>query len=285
MKNGPYTIGEIGKLCCVSLSKLRYYDEIGVIRPCMVDEETGYRYYDTETLVKISVLKYYQNCGFKLREIETLLQRWELEPLEPLFDKHIAALEHEIARMTIRRDSIAAWRDLIREARAAAQSDRPVRHCWYAPTAMYISTPYTWEGMSYQALLANIEQCNHIDVGGDCTVGALSLYFPTGNRRDFSRCKIYIRPHPHASPRMETETIGGCNALCCYHTGSFETGEEAYEKIYHYAHIHNIPLRGDSYERSVIDWWSTKREEEFVIEMILPTAETATPSSLEERFF
>ena len=81
MKNGRYFIGEISQLCCVPISKLRYWDESSIIKPYFVDEESGYRYYRNETLLLISVLKYYQCCGFKLREIETLFQRMDLDHL------------------------------------------------------------------------------------------------------------------------------------------------------------------------------------------------------------
>ena len=51
MKKGRYTIGEISRLCDISISKLRYLDERGVLTPSFVDTETGYRYYDEETLL------------------------------------------------------------------------------------------------------------------------------------------------------------------------------------------------------------------------------------------
>ena len=285
MKNGHYAIGEISKLCCVPISKLRYYDEIGVIKPCFVDEETGYRYYDNETLLLISILKYYRNCGFKLKEIQELLKRMDLNHLEPMFDRRIAELEQQIIDLQIQRDSIAAWRDLIHEEKSVmAQEECAISHRWYAPTAMYVSTPYAWEGMPYETLIANVEMCNHISNSSDCTIGALSLYFPTGNRRCFTNAKIYIRPHPRATSTTTRETVGGFAALACYHKGSFETGEETYKKIYQHAAAHNITLRGDSFERSVIDWWSTKKEEEFLLEIILPTTETV-PGQFEQHSF
>lgn len=285
MKNGHYAIGEISKLCCVPISKLRYYDEIGVIKPCFVDEETGYRYYDNETLLLISILKYYKSCGFKLKEIVTLLQRMDLDHLEPMFDRRIAELEQQIIGLQIQRDSIAAWRELIHEEKAVmAQEDCAISHRWYNVTSMYVSHPYTWEGMSYETLVANIELCNHFTNFGNTTVGPLYLYFPNGNRRKFSDSKIYIRPHPQEKPLTAQETLGGYGALACYHKGSFETGEETYKKMYQYAAAHNITLRGDSFERSVIDWWSTKKEEEFLLEIILPTTETA-PGQFEQHSF
>lgn len=284
MKNGRYSIGEVSKLCCMPVSKLRYYDETGVIKPCFVDGESGYRYYDNETLLLISVLKYYQACGFKLRQIIPLLERLDLDHLEPMFDAQIAALEQKIHGLQMQRDSIAAWRDLIYEDRAAmAQSTCPIHHRYYASTVLYVSTPYVWEDMSYQELVANIDMCNRISVQSDKhnTVGPLYLYFPQGQRRAFCDAKIYILPHPASDLTIaKTETVPACRALCTYHKGSFETGEEAYARLYDYAAQHRIPLRGDSFERSVIDWWSTKKEEEFLLEIILPTAEEATAGTL-----
>ena len=50
MKKNTYNIGEISKICNVPISKLRYYDKIGVITPAFVDDDTGYRYYDNDTI-------------------------------------------------------------------------------------------------------------------------------------------------------------------------------------------------------------------------------------------
>ena len=289
MKNGRYSIGEISRLCCVPISKLRYWDESGVIKPCFVDEESGYRYYDNETLLLISVLKYYQSCGFKLREIKTLLQRMDLDHLEQLFDQHITVLNRQILGLTMQRDSILAWRDLIREDRAAmACPDCPVSHRWYETTTMYVSTPYVWADISYRELVANIELANHINIKPDLDncIGALYLYFPHGQCRKFNGSKIYIKPHSSGGFDLtNTEQIGGCGALCTYHKGSFETEEEAYQRRYTYAAQHQVMLRGDSYERSVIDWWSTKKEEEFLLEILLPTTETTPTPTLERRTF
>ena len=41
-----YSIGEFSKIGSVSTKTLRYYDEIGLLRPAYVDEENRYRYYE-----------------------------------------------------------------------------------------------------------------------------------------------------------------------------------------------------------------------------------------------
>ena len=285
MKNGLYSIGEIGKLCVLPLSKLRYWDEKGIIAPAYVDQETGYRYYNEETLLQISLLKYYRNCGFKLKEIENLLQCMDLDHLEPLFDRHIANLDREIAYLSIQRDSISAWRELIHEERRTVEHrDFSVHKAYFTPTLLYVSTPYTWENMPYETLIANIELCNHLTVIGNSTVGPLYLYFPHGDRTEFGSSRIYIRPHPLEEPMTEQETVGGYAALTVYHSGSFETCTEAYRKTDEYAAAHGLSFTGESFERSVIDWWSTKKENEFLIEVIRPLS-TPPAEDLPHRSF
>ena len=38
------SIGEFSKICQVSAKTLRYYDEIGLLRPEEINPENGYRY-------------------------------------------------------------------------------------------------------------------------------------------------------------------------------------------------------------------------------------------------
>lgn len=65
-----YKIGEISKQCNISIKTLRYYEDLGLIKPKEVDIYTGYRYYDeenVETIYKIQLLK---DLGFSLNEIK-----------------------------------------------------------------------------------------------------------------------------------------------------------------------------------------------------------------------
>ncbi len=44
-------IGEFSKLSRVSIRMLRYYDDIGLIKPYFIDSVNGYRYYQEESLL------------------------------------------------------------------------------------------------------------------------------------------------------------------------------------------------------------------------------------------
>lgn len=67
------TIGEFSRLSRVSTKTLRYYDQIGLLKPGYVSQESGYRYYEVSQLrdmLLISRLKQYQ---FSLPEIAAVL--------------------------------------------------------------------------------------------------------------------------------------------------------------------------------------------------------------------
>ncbi len=40
------SIGEFSKISHLTMKTLRYYDEIGLLKPAFIDPKNGYRYYD-----------------------------------------------------------------------------------------------------------------------------------------------------------------------------------------------------------------------------------------------
>jgi|GEM_PF-56645 len=69
------SIGALSKMVGLTTDTLRYYDEIGLLKPTQISDETGYRYYvplQAVTLVRILELK---DFGFSLKEIKTMLTK------------------------------------------------------------------------------------------------------------------------------------------------------------------------------------------------------------------
>ena len=66
-------IGDFSKLSLVSVKALRYYDEIGLLKPERVDEFSGYRYYSASQLPLLNRIVTLKNMGLSLDEISKLL--------------------------------------------------------------------------------------------------------------------------------------------------------------------------------------------------------------------
>lgn len=68
-----FKISEFSRLSKVSLKTLRYYDQIGILKPSKVDNNTGYRYYSAEQLLELNRILIYKELGFTLPQISQLL--------------------------------------------------------------------------------------------------------------------------------------------------------------------------------------------------------------------
>lgn len=66
-------IGDFSRLSRVTVKALRYYDEIGLLKPVSVDRFTGYRYYSADQLPKLNRIIGLKNLGLSLEEVTQLL--------------------------------------------------------------------------------------------------------------------------------------------------------------------------------------------------------------------
>src|SRR5258706_11936125 len=66
-------IGEFSKLVQVPVATLRYYDQVGLLKPIEVDRFTGYRYYSASQLPRLHRLLVLKGLGFSLEQIGAVL--------------------------------------------------------------------------------------------------------------------------------------------------------------------------------------------------------------------
>ena len=68
-----FRIGEFSKIAQVSGSQLRYYDEIGLLKPARIDQWTGYRYYSAQQLSELNRILALKELGLSLDQIRRML--------------------------------------------------------------------------------------------------------------------------------------------------------------------------------------------------------------------
>jgi DNA-binding transcriptional MerR regulator len=66
-------IGDFSKLGRISVKTLRFYDEMGLLKPVEVDRLTGYRSYKFDQLPRLNRILALKDLGFSLEEIGQLL--------------------------------------------------------------------------------------------------------------------------------------------------------------------------------------------------------------------
>ncbi len=102
-------IGEFSKLAQVSVKTLRYYDELGLLRPNWVDRYTGYRYYTLQQLPRLNRLLALRDLGFPLAQIERLLREdLPASELQRLMQLRQAEVAHRVQAEQARLERVAA---------------------------------------------------------------------------------------------------------------------------------------------------------------------------------
>src|SRR5258707_11330821 len=68
-----FKIGEFSKLVQVSVPTLRYYDQVGLLKPVEIDRYTSYRYYSASQLPRLHRILALRGLGFSLEQIGVVL--------------------------------------------------------------------------------------------------------------------------------------------------------------------------------------------------------------------
>lgn len=92
-----YSIQELSRLSGVTTRTLRWYDQIGLLKPSRV-AESGYRYYGRAEVDRLQDILYYRALGVGLAQIKECLDDPSFNRLAAL-RSHLAALEAERERL------------------------------------------------------------------------------------------------------------------------------------------------------------------------------------------
>jgi DNA-binding transcriptional MerR regulator len=121
-------IGEVAKLTGLTTRTLRYWEELGLLRPSSY-RDSGERLYSSTDMARVTRIKDLQELlGFSLAEVRVVLDTEDVEALDrvrsefrwgegsverrrELLDDAIAANDHLLARLETTLDRIGAFRD------------------------------------------------------------------------------------------------------------------------------------------------------------------------------
>lgn len=80
-KNEKLSVGQEAQAVGTTAETLRHYDKIGLVKPSMRDEWTGYRYYSQQDLLRLNTVMALQLMGLSLKSIRDVLSYDRLEDI------------------------------------------------------------------------------------------------------------------------------------------------------------------------------------------------------------
>ena len=119
MRNNFFSIGEISGLYDIPIKTLRYYDEIGLLKPAKVDEESKYRYYSVEQFIVIDLIKNSKMMEIPLSDIKKLVNsELTVEKVEETVKTQIYQYEKKIQDLKKIQKSMQLYLDVISRAKS-----------------------------------------------------------------------------------------------------------------------------------------------------------------------
>ena len=147
-----YTIGEVAERSGFSASALRYYEDIGLVRPAS-RTESGYRIYDDHTVVRLAFIARAKQLGCSLDEINDLVSVWDGErcgPVQRHFHELITAKIRTTRNQLVELDAFATQLERAAEQLSGEPLDGPCGAgcACVAPTERSVATlPVTGDPM------------------------------------------------------------------------------------------------------------------------------------------
>lgn len=93
-----YKIGEISKMYGIGRDSLRYYEEIGILKP--LRDTNGYRMYSMQDMWKLNIIKDLRNLDFPMGKIKDYLDHRTLESTKDILNDEAILLQKKINELS-----------------------------------------------------------------------------------------------------------------------------------------------------------------------------------------
>lgn len=110
-----YSIGETAKIMGISTQTLRSYTNLDLVRPAVVNPQTGYRYYSYDQLHYIDRIKYLRNLGVPLKDISDILHSGKPETMIRVLEGQRVQLTAEIKKLQTTLAEVAWYTQYFKE--------------------------------------------------------------------------------------------------------------------------------------------------------------------------
>ncbi|WP_232664709.1 MerR family transcriptional regulator [Pseudonocardia sp. TRM90224] len=98
------SIGELAERTGVATTALRYYDELGLVRPAA--RASGRRRYAPAAVTEVDTILFFREVGFSLAEIGTLLAGELKRTRQAVIDRKLAELDEQRHRIDVARTAL-----------------------------------------------------------------------------------------------------------------------------------------------------------------------------------
>lgn len=272
-----YQIGQVSKICNIPIKTLRYYDDIGLLKPKRVDQSSNYRYYSHQQLSSINAIKHFKSAGFSLKEIGLLIERNDLQYNKQMVERKCVEIEKTISELSILKNRLKLYVQH-RECNEENQTHSIDIEVKQIPVSYVAYSRYKGLCTPDEFYLRFTKLNNLIEKNNLYMTGTMmAVYYDDYRNFDYSNADIEVCVT--VSKNEEKEAIvrkfGGFLAVVAYHYGSYKTMSNTYKKMLSWIEKNDFTFLGGAIENYIIDVVTTICEDDYITEIILPVKKNA----------
>lgn len=269
-KKNLFSIGEVSKLFHISVSSLRHYENIGLLNPAYISQDSGYRYYGTEQFEILNTIRYLRALDMPLAEIEDFLKNKDIDRIEEKLRRQkqtVLKKQQELKRIEQKIDHRLNW--LIDAEKIPLNTVSLIQ--LPACRIVWVDDPLKIDGSA--DMEAPIRKLDQSDAEAVVFLGKVGLGISAEHLRKAETAQydgIFLILDQEDIYTGETLELPGALCVQLRFRGSHKEAASQYKKLLDYIEKHQMQIVGFSREVTLIDYGITNDAERFVTEICIP---------------
>ncbi len=265
-----FSIGDVARLFHLSVSSLRHYENIGLLKPEFTDPQTSYRYYSVRQFEVLNTIRYLRVLDMPLSEIADFLS-----------GKDVGLIEEKLQRQ--KAQVIAKQQELKRIERKINNRLRQISdaQCSEFDIVKLIKKPscrMVWimeklcisSSLDMEAPMRRLEssQAEPLVFLGKVGLGISQEHLTAGEFGQYDGMFLILDEEDNFNG--DTVLIPDQLYAAVRFHGSHSEALEQYNKVMHFIRENQLDVGGISQEVTMIDYGITNDPEKFVTEIAVP---------------
>lgn len=269
-KKNLFSIGEVAKMFHISVSTLRHYENIGLLSPEYISQESGYRYYSTEQFEILNTIRYLRALEIPLSEIENFLKNRDINCMEEKLrqqKKIVIQKQQELKRIEKKIEHRLNW---LKDAQSVVL-DKVSLIKLPVSRIVWVDNPLKIEG--FLDMEVPIRQLDKSDVEavvflGKVGVGISEEHLLTGHIEEYDGAFLILDQEDIYLGK--TTILPKTLCVRIRFRGSHTEAVKQYRILLDYIEKQKLQIAGFSREVTLIDYGITNNREKFVTEICIP---------------
>jgi len=267
--NELFLIGEISKLFNINSKTLRYYDELDLFKPQLIDNKTGYRYYSSNQFEQLNTINYLKVLGMSLKDIKTHLNKRSIPYITELFEiqkKQNLNKINELLSIQKKIENRIIFLENLKNVEVDKISEDIFPERLVLSLKKNIKNNHDIE-LSIRELENSNEKNNSVFIG---KIG-ISINEENLKKSSFSEYhELFMIIEEDYFDKTKLRVFPKGKYITISFRGSHEKAPLYYEKLLNYIKEKHYKIIGDSFERTLVDFALTNNPNEYLSEIQIP---------------